>query len=79
MSEWGIEQHSTFGNCGGCFVEGLSLAGGIAIVALVLRVSTQDGKSPINPSQPKIESVKSDAVVNNPLDTIVFNGIENQR
>lgn len=27
MSEWGIEQHSTFGNAGGCFVEGLSFVG----------------------------------------------------
>ena len=50
MSEWGIEQHSTFGNCGGCFVEGLI----------------------------KIEAVKFDTVVNSP-DTVVFNGIVNQR
>ena len=27
MSEWGIEQPSSFGNAGGCFVEGLSFVG----------------------------------------------------
>ena len=36
MSEWGIEQPSTFGNAGGCFVEGLSFVGGIAIVVTLL-------------------------------------------
>ena len=35
MSEWGIEQNSTFGNCGGCFVQGISLVGGIGIIILL--------------------------------------------
>ena len=32
MSEWGIEQHSTFGNGGGCFVDCLSCVGAVAII-----------------------------------------------
>lgn len=77
MSEWGIEQPSTFGNAGGCFVEGLSFVGGIAIVVTLL-CTLPSGKLNDKQPQSQIESVKPDTIVNSP-DTIAFKNIARQR
>lgn len=77
MSEWGIEQQSTFGDAGGCFLEGLSLVGGIAISVAIVCATSSDKSSDKQP-QSKIESVKSDTIVNLP-DTIAFENIARQR
>lgn len=58
MSEWGIEQNSTFGNCGGCFVQGISLMGGIGIIILLTCLTcsgTTKKQSAVQHNEPKIE------------------------
>ena len=71
MSEWGIEQPSTFGNCGGCFVEGLSLVGGVALcVAMVCILPSEKNEQKQN-NQPHVESVKQKTNTV-PRDTIMF-------
>jgi len=74
---WFIEQHSTFGNAGGCFVECLSLVGGIAISVAIVSATLSDKSSDKQP-QSKIESVKSDTIIN-AQDTIAFKNIARQR
>jgi len=71
MSEWGIEQPSTFGDAGGCFVEGLSLVGGVALIVIMLCVAPKE-RAHDNQSQPKREFIKQDTIVNNMPDTIAF-------
>lgn len=72
MSEWGIEQHSTFGNAGGCFVDGISVVGVIAIIAGLASIdSTQDKTRVKDKAQPKVESVRQN-VVAVPSDTVIF-------
>lgn len=46
MSEWGIEQKSTFNNVGGCAVEALSWL--VAIGLIVMLVHTSPFKNPKN-------------------------------
>lgn len=71
MSEWGIEQPSSFGDAGGCFVEGLSLVGGVALIVIMLCVVPKE-RAHDNQSQPKREFIKQDTIVNNMTDTIAF-------
>ena len=74
---WFIEQRSTFGNAGGCFVKCLSLVGGIAISVAIVCATLSDKSSDKQP-QSKIESVKSDTIIN-AHDTIAFKNIARQR
>lgn len=72
MSEWGIEQHSTFGNAGGCFVDCLSCVGAVAIIVGLATIdSKQDKPRAKDKAQPKVESVEQNAVVI-PQDTAMF-------
>lgn len=72
MSEWGIEQHSTFGNAGGCFVEGLSFVGLVAIIVGLASIDSKQDKPKIkDKTQPKIESVEQNTVAI-PQDTVMF-------
>ena len=72
MSEWGIEQPSTFGGAGGCFVEGLSFVGAIAIIVGLVSIDrTQDKPKTKDKTQPKVEYVRQNAFVV-PQDTVSF-------
>lgn len=71
MSEWGIEQPSSFGNVGGCFVEGLSLVGGIAVIVAILTLARPEKNGKTQNTQPNIEHVKSDTNII-PCDTVMF-------
>ena len=72
MSEWGIEQHITFGNAGGCFVDCLSCVGAVAIIVGLATIdSKQDKPRAKDKAQPKVESVEQNAVVI-PQDTAMF-------
>ncbi len=72
MSEWGIEQHSTFGNAGGCFVDCLSCVGAVAIIVGLATIdSKQDKPRAKDKAQPKVESVEQNAVAI-PRDTAMF-------
>jgi hypothetical protein len=72
MSEWGIEQHSTFGDAGGCFVEGLSFVGAVAIIVGLASIDSKQDKPKIkDETQPKVESVEQNAVAI-PQDTVMY-------
>ncbi len=72
MSEWGIEQHSTFGNGGGCFVDCLSCVGAVAIIVGLATIdSKQDKPRAKDKAQPKVESVRQN-VVAVPQDTAMY-------
>ena len=79
MSEWGIPQGSTFGGLGGCFVEGLSMVGGLVICGLLINFSVKQGnndlKTDVNSDKVKYEPQK----VENHTDTIKFIGYRNSR
>ena len=74
MSEWGIPQGSTFGGLGGCFVEGLSMVGGLVICGLLINFSVKQG----NKDQETIDNMEK--VIHEPqksepcIDTIKFIG-----
>lgn len=86
MSEWGIEQHSTFGDAGGCFIKGLSFVGAVAIIVGLASIdSTQDKPKIKDKAQPKVESVRqnvvavpSDTAMYVPANDAVFRDIEKQ-
>lgn len=90
MSEWGIEQHSTlhstFGDAGGCFVEGLSFVGAVAIIVGLATIDSKQDRPKIkDKAQPKVESVRqnvvavpSDTVMYVPANDAVFRDIEKQ-
>lgn len=72
MSEWGIEQHSTFGNAGGCFVDGLSVVGAVAIIVGLATIDSKQDKPRVkDKAQPKVESVEQNAVAI-PQDTVMY-------
>ena len=72
MSEWGIEQHSTFGNAGGCFVKCLSFVGAVAIIVGLATIdSKQDKPRAKDKAQPKVESVRQNILVV-PQDTAMY-------
>ena len=72
MSEWGIEQHSTFGNAGGCFVDCLSCVGAVAIIVGLASIDSKQDKSRVkDETQPKVESVRQN-VVAVPQDTAMY-------
>ncbi len=76
MSELGIEQHSplhsTFGNAGGCFVEGLSFVGAVAIIVGLASIDSKQDKPKIkDKAQPKVESVRQNILVI-PQDTAMY-------
>ncbi len=77
MSEWGIEQPSSFGNAGGCFVESLSLIGGVVIIVALISLShKQTEQIQNNNTQSKVESVKQNPKVIS-QDTIVYHSTNN--
>jgi hypothetical protein len=72
MSEWGIEQHSTFGNAGGCFVDVLSCVGAVAIIVGLATIDSKQDRPKIkDKAQPKVESVRQN-VVAVPSDTVMY-------
>ena len=86
MSEWGIEQHSTFGNAGGCFVKCLSFVGAVAIIVGLASIDSKQDKPKIkDKTQPKVESVRQkipvipqDTAMYVPANDAVFRDIEKQ-
>ena len=72
MSEQGIEQPSSFGNAGGCFVELLS---GVAALVCTL---PENKKEKTQDTQVKTETVKSDTTAI-PRDTVFINAFGHNR
>ena len=77
MSEWNANQSSTAGGAGGCLVD-IGCGPVLGIVVAVAVVCALPSDESHNKTQSKIESVKSDTIVNSP-DTIAFKNIARQR
>ena len=77
MSEWGIEQPSTFGRLGGCLVEAFACVGGITAVALAVLYLARTEHTTIDAPSPKIESVVKQDTISR--DTIMFTLAKKQR